>query len=230
MPTSPEQPISLRLVPLTLYTEQLVVRGLILTHHHRVTDILRTTDPFLVLQDVTLEEYGEAGPAVAAEYAQVNLASVLFAASLTTVAPITGLRTPKIAARALVSVPPFRIVGQVHLLPAMTLRDSLAALQGSFIPITDATFWSERLGEERRTVAFVAVNQSRAQVFAPFREVDPADGDERRPDSAGWGDALAGSPPHAVADEPPDAISDEARDPPPSESADETADEPPPAG
>jgi len=70
-----------------------------------------------------------------------------------------------------------------------SLRDSLAELHGSFIPVTDATFWSERLGEGRQTVAYVAVNRSRAQVFAPFHEVDPwagtgraaADPDEPEP-------------------------------------------------
>jgi hypothetical protein len=195
MATSPEHPIVLRLVPLTLYTEQLVVRGMILTHHRRVTDILRPAEPFLVLQDVTLEEYGTDGHTTRAEYAQVNLASVLFASSLAAVVPASGLRTPKVAARALVSVPPFRIVGNVHLLPAMTLRDSLAALQGGFIPITDATFWSERLGEDRRTVAFVAVNQSRAQVFAPYNESDPGED----------GDGPSGEPREsAPAEEPPD--------------------------
>jgi hypothetical protein len=163
-----------RAVPLTLYTELLVVRGTILTLQHRVTDILnQAVEPHLVLEDVTLEEYGSTDLPLRAEFAQVNLASVLFAVSLTTVEPIRELRTPKVSERALVSVPPFRIVGQVHLLPERSLRESLAELHGTFIPVTDATFWSDRFGETRQTVAFVGVNRARAQVFAPFREVDP---------------------------------------------------------
>jgi hypothetical protein len=165
---------SLRAVPMTLYTEMLVVRGTIQTLQHRVTDILNeAAEPHLVLEDVTLEEYGSTDLPIRAEFAQVNLASVLFAVSLTTVEPMRELRTPKVSERALLSVPPFRIVGQVHLLPERTLRDSLTKLYGDFIPVTDATFWAERVGEARQTVAFVGVNRARAQVFAPFREVDP---------------------------------------------------------
>jgi hypothetical protein len=165
---------SLRAVPMTLYTEMLVVRGTIQTLQHRVTDILnQAAEPHLVLEDVTLEEYGSTDLPIRAEFAQVNLASVLFAVSLTTVEPMRELRTPKVSERALLSVPPFRIVGQVHLLPERTLRDSLTKLQGDFIPVTDATFWAERVGEARQTVAFVGVNRGRAQVFAPYREVDP---------------------------------------------------------
>jgi hypothetical protein len=150
------------------------VRGTIQTLQHRVTDILnQATEPHLVLEDVTLEEYGSTDLPIRAEFAQVNLASVLFAVSLTTVEPMRELRTPKVSERALLSVPPFRIVGQVHLMPERSLRDSLAELHGNFIPVTDATFWAERVGETRQTVAFVGVNRARAQVFAPFREVDP---------------------------------------------------------
>ena len=169
-----DSPLTLRAVPLTLYTEQLIVRGTIHTHQHRVTDILNlTTEPHLVLEDVTLEEYGSTDVPTRAEFSQVNLGSVLFAVSLATVEPIRELRTPKVAERALVSIPPFRIIGQVHLLPERSLRDSLAQLQGAFIPVTDALFWAERLGEARQSAAFVGVNRARAQVFAPYHEVDP---------------------------------------------------------
>lgn len=176
---------SLRGIPLTLYTELLVVRGTIQTLQHRVTDILnQAAEPHLVLEDVTLEEYGSTDLPLRAEFAQVNLASVLFAVSLTAVEPMRELRTPKVSERALLSVPPFRIVGHVHLLHERSLRESLAELHGTFIPVTDATFWADRVGEARQTVAFVGVNRARAQVFAPFREVDPWEGVGRAPASA----------------------------------------------
>ena len=106
---------------------------------------------------------------------------MLFAVSLTTVEPILELRTPKVSERALLSVPPFRIVGHVHLLPDRGLRASLAELHGIFIPVTDATIWSGRLGGAGQAVAFVAVNHGRAQVFAPFHEVDPWTGAALQP-------------------------------------------------
>ncbi len=177
-----DSPGTLRAVPMTMYTEQLIVRGTIHTSQHRVTDILnQAQEPHLVLEDVTLEEYGSTDTPLRAEFAQVNLAAVLFAVSLTAVEPMRELRTPKVTERALVSVPPFRVIGHVHLLPERGLRASLADLHGAFLPVTDATFWAERVGEARQTVAFVAVNRSRAQVFAPFHEVDPWAGVARPP-------------------------------------------------
>ncbi|MDA8237011.1 MAG: hypothetical protein M0T75_03845 [Chloroflexi bacterium] len=186
-------PASLRAVPLTLYTEQIIVRGSIQTLQHRVTDILnQAVEPHLVLEDVTLEEYGTADPPIHAEFAQVNLAAVLFAVSLASVEPMRELRTPKVSERALLSVPPFRIVGQIHLLPERSLRDSLTELHGAFVPVTDATFWSDRVKEGRQSVAFVAVNRTHAQVFAPFREVDPWAGVARPAGSAAEAEAGAG--------------------------------------
>lgn len=188
-----------RALPLTLYTEQFVIRGTVETRQHRISDILNNTEnPFLVLEDVALEEHGSADPPLRAEFAQVNLGSVLFAVALTTVEPMRELRTPKVAERALVSIPPFRVVGHIHLMPERNLRDALHELQGRFLPVTDATFWADGVGGSRTTVPMVAVNHARAQFFAPYREVDPwagiagggtvapvqAGGDEDGPDTA----------------------------------------------
>ena len=72
------------------------------------------------------------------------------------------------------SVPPFRITGTIHLLPNETgLREALSELQGRFIPVTDATYWSDRLGEARRTALLVAVNHRRTQIMAQHQEADP---------------------------------------------------------
>lgn len=161
-------------IPLTLYTEQFIVRGTVETRHHRVTDILNAAEQaFLVLEDVSLEQFGSNDLPLRAEFAQVNLSSILFAVALTTVEPMRELRTPKVAERALVSIPPFRVVGNVHLLPERSLRDGLSELRGRFLPVTDASYWSETVHEARESAAMVAVNHERAQIFAPFREVDP---------------------------------------------------------
>ena len=159
---------------MTLYTEQYVVRGAIETREHRVTDILNEADqPFLVLEAVSLEEFGFSDVPTRAEFAQVNLGSILFAVSLHAVEPARGLRTLKVAARAFISIPPFRVIGTVHLLPERSLRDSLADPRTPFIPVTDAVFWSDRLQPGRQHAAMVAVNQARAQILAPYDEDDP---------------------------------------------------------
>lgn len=162
-------------VELTLYTDALITRGWVRTRQHRVTDILNLAEePFLILEDVTVEEMGDRGQPIRADVAQINLDSVLFAVADTPVEPSAELRTPKTATQAIVSVPPFRITGTIHLMPGEpTLRDALRELTGRFIPVTDATYWSDRLGEARRTSLLVAVNHRRTQILAHHQEVDP---------------------------------------------------------
>lgn len=159
-------------VELTLYTDALVTRGTVRTHQHRVTDILNLADdPFLVLEDVTVQELGPGGRPTQTAFAQVNLDAVLFAVAQTPVEPLPELRTPKTRERAIVSVPPFQVVGTIHLLQTGgNLREALGELTGRFLPVTDATFWSDHAGEPRQDALLVAVNHRRAQILAPYRE------------------------------------------------------------
>ncbi len=162
---------------ITLYTDAYVVRGRIRTRHRRLTDVLNHAENgFVVLTDVTLEEFGSHGSATQSEYAQVNLGAVLFGVSDEAVEPVPELRTSKVPEQALISVPPFRIVGRIHLLPERDLRDALGELIGSFVPVTDATYWSETVGEPRTSVQAVAFNHARAHILAPHRAVDPWEG------------------------------------------------------
>jgi hypothetical protein len=162
---------------LTLYTDSFIIRGSINTRFKRVTDVL--SDPehhFLVLTNASVDEYGSRELATKSEFAQVNLSTVLFAISDQQIDPSPELRTVKIPEQALISIPPFRISGRIHLLPERNLADALGELDARFVPVTEATFWSETNGEARQTVSLLAFNQSRAQVLAPFRVVDPWEG------------------------------------------------------
>ena len=162
------------LVALTLYTDAFVIKGSIRTRQGRITDILnQAEEDFLVLTDTVVDEYGTRGTPVRSEFAQVNLGAVLFAVADTTVEARADLRTPKVSEQAMISIPPFRVVGRIHVLPERDLREALGELTGRFIPVTDATYWSETVGEARATAPMVAINHQRAQIFAPHREVDP---------------------------------------------------------
>jgi hypothetical protein len=159
---------------LTLYTDALIIRGLIRTRQHRITDILNSADdPYLVLEDVTTEEFGSRASAERADYAQINLDAVLFAVSDTEVDAVAELRTPKSAEKAIISIPPFKLSGSIHVLPGRDMREALQELQGKFLPLTDVTYWSDTVAEPRTSVHVVAFNHRRAQIMAPHKEVDP---------------------------------------------------------
>jgi hypothetical protein len=161
-------------VRLTLYTDAFVIKGSLSTRQRRVTDMLNLAeDRFLVLADVMSDEFGMRGESIRAEFAQVNLDSVLFAVVNEPVAPAPELRTPKIPEEAMISVPPFKVTGFIHLMPERSLRDALSELTGNFLPVTSATFWSDVLQEARESAELLAVNHQRAQILAPHRVSDP---------------------------------------------------------
>jgi hypothetical protein len=180
-------------IALTLYTDAFIIRGSLVTRQRRVTDMLNMADErFLVLADVTTDEFGSRGDQMRAEFAQVNLASVLFAVVNEPVAPAPELRTPKIAEEALISIPPFKVTGFIHLMPERSLRNALSELTGQFLPVTDAAYWSDVLAEARTQAALLAVNHERAQILAPYRASDPWVGldstprSEPPPEASGW--------------------------------------------
>jgi hypothetical protein len=180
-------------VALTLYTDAFVIRGSLSTRQRRVTDMLNLAeDRFLVLSDVVTDEFGSRGDQMRAEFAQVNLASVLFAVVNEPVAPAPELRTPKIAEEALISIPPFKVTGFIHLMPERSLRNALSELTGHFLPVTDAAYWSDVLNESRTQASLLAVNHERAQILAPYRVSDPWVGldttprPDPPPEASGW--------------------------------------------
>jgi hypothetical protein len=176
------------LVTLTLYTDAFVIKGSLRTRQGRISDILNQEDEsFIVLNDTVVDEYGARGTTVKSEFAQVNLGAVLFAVSNTDIEARPDLRTPKVPEQALISIPPFRVTGRVHLLPERDLREALGELTGRFIPVTEATYWSDSVGEARATAPMLAINHERAQIFAPHREVDVWGGLDRSGESGSAG-------------------------------------------
>lgn len=161
-------------VELTLYTDSYIVRGTAETRERRISDILNHAQhEFLVLHSVTFDEYGSRELAVHSDFAQVNLSTVLFAVANDVVGAAPELRMPKVPEQAMITIPPFRIIGRIHLLPERNLADALGELTGRFVPVTDATYWSDVVAEARQSATMVAVNHARAQILAPHRELDP---------------------------------------------------------
>jgi hypothetical protein len=197
-----------RAAALTLITDAFLVHGTIQTRHRRITDMLNSAEhEFLVLTDATFEEFGSTGKAIQADFAQVNLGAVLFGVADEPVEATPELRVPKVAERALISIPPFTVTGHIHLMPGRDLHEALEGLVGRFIPVTEAVYWSDRVGEARQNALIVAINHNRAQFLAPHREIDPWAGLDRS--------GAAGDPPIA----PPSAPRPGERAPGPSDPA-----------
>jgi hypothetical protein len=194
-----------RATPITLVTDSHIVRGTLLTRHRRITDMLNATDEdFLVLEQATFDEFGSTGVVIQTDYAQVNLGAVLFGVADDPVEPTPELRVPKVTERALIAIPPFTITGHIHLMPERDLHQALGELMGRFIPVTDAVYWSDRVGEARAAALVVAVNHHRAQILAPHREVDPWAGLDRSGNAGATGRAAPSTGGSADAPRPPD--------------------------
>lgn len=173
-------------IELTLYTDALIARGSIRTRQHRVSDILNMAEtPFLVLEDVTVTDLDGHGEAISADVAQINLNTVLFAVVNTKVDPSPELRAPKLQHEAIVSVPPFRVTGTLHLpIGAVDLREALADLTGRFLPVTDATYGSPALGIEPQQALMLAINHQRAQILARYTLAGDRPAEPGSPDAA----------------------------------------------
>jgi hypothetical protein len=178
---------------LTLYTDALVARGSIRTRQHRISDILNLSDaPFLVLEDVTVTDHDGHDEPIRADVAQINLDAVLFAVVNEPVSPSPELRSPKIQREALISIPPFRVTGTLHLLAgSANLREALTDLTGRFLPVTDAEFEAPARGIGRQSALMLAVNHQRAQILARYLQPGDRPGE---PPAATQADPWAATP------------------------------------
>lgn len=204
---------------IVLYTDALIARGTVATRHQRISDILNLSEaPFLVLEDVHVTSLDGAGEPIHADVAQINLDAVLFAVVDTPVSTTPELRAPKTRHEALISVPPFRVTGTLHLAArSPNLRQALTDLTGRFLPVTDATFEAPSLGRAPQRAQMLAINHRRAQILAQYTEsgdrpdesaasADPWAGPTGVPGpapSAWWGRTAAAPHPSPVAPGPP---------------------------
>ena len=155
-------------------TETAIIEGTALTWRRRMTDLFNEGDhAFVLLEDVEMRDVADPRQVVHAPHAQVNLEAVLIAIGDSAVAYAPEFHVRKGAERAYISIPPYTVVGHVHLHSGEGLRDGLDMLVGRVIPVTDAVYWSRSLGIHRTSAAMLAVNHARAQILLPFDEGSP---------------------------------------------------------
>src|SRR5437773_9068485 len=90
-------------IKLTLFTDTHVIRGTVSTRLRRLTDVFVGAEHgFLVVSDATVEEFGSKSQPDRAAIAQVNLSTVLFAATESSVEAQPELRLIKSVEDALI--------------------------------------------------------------------------------------------------------------------------------
>lgn len=177
-------------VPLTVVTARLVIDGTVRTRRRRLSDLLNEADePSLVLTDARFQELGTRRVIGTAMVAQVSLAETLFVHSSAPDESAPEMRTTKRAVPATVHLPPFILEGMIHLPPENELRIALEELHGKFLPLTNARYWAESVGEAVVETGFVVVNHARAHfAVAEGVEWQPTDWEAApaAPDGSGW--------------------------------------------
>ena len=132
-------------MPLEVYLQAALVRGVLVTNQDRVSShlLVRQDDEVFSLRDATLENL--AGKAIASgsdEYVvymrEVYLIADLSPEGRSQRAGIDSFYVKKDTSKALISVGPYLVHGNVYLLPGNALHDLLLA-KGQFLPMTDAT-------------------------------------------------------------------------------------------
>jgi uncharacterized protein DUF6812 len=132
-------------MPLEVYFHAAVVRGVLVTNQDRLSNylILREGDEVFSIKDATLESLGGKPVVVKSDEYLIYMQEVFLIADLSPhirsgKAGLELLYVKKEASRALLSVGPYWIQGNIHLVPGGALHDLLLTTS-RFIPVTDAT-------------------------------------------------------------------------------------------
>ena len=132
-------------MPLEVYFQAAVVRGVLVTNQERLSNylVLREGEEIFSLKDVTMESANRKPLVVGADEYLVYMREVFLIADLspqsqTQRAGIESFYVQKETSKALFSVGPYLLHGDVHLVPGAALHDLLVE-RSRFFPVTAAT-------------------------------------------------------------------------------------------
>ena len=131
-------------MPLEVFLEAAVVRGLLETNQSRLSNslVLRDGEEVFSLKEATLETADRRPVAVACDEYLIYMREIYLIADLspTNQTQRTGMESfyvQKRSSKALFSVGPYMLRGNIHLLPGAALHD-LMGDKSQFLPVTDA--------------------------------------------------------------------------------------------
>jgi hypothetical protein len=154
-------------VAVDLITDAYRISGVVQTRFGRVTDIVnQVIGQHLAVERATISEHADPGATLSAPTAMVDVGSILLlAAPGLTGAASSEMRIPKRAVKALLALPPVRIMGTIHVPMGSRPLDGLLNVTDRFLAMTDVTIASARFPELARTVDAAAISRARAQIL-----------------------------------------------------------------
>jgi hypothetical protein len=163
-----------RSVPVDVYTAAYRVSGSIETRFNRITEILnQQTGGHLTVNGATVSEHADQSATYAAPAVLVSVEEVLVMVAGDLSGSSGEMRIPKRAARAQLSIPPFRITGTIHVPIGSRPVDGLLHGTDQFMAMTDATIACGAYPALGRTAPVVALRRGRAHVLLVASEEDP---------------------------------------------------------
>lgn len=168
-------------VAVELYTSAYRITGTINTPFRRVAEILnQLPSGHVTIEDATVVEYGSATPAppVASALVAVDQILVMVADGLGGGEARDEMRIQKQPAWAVLSMPPLRLDGTVHVPVGSRAVDGLLNTADRFVPMTDVRLSSGADPSLDRTIPILAMRRDRAQVIVvtdgpPRRDAAP---------------------------------------------------------
>jgi uncharacterized protein DUF6812 len=141
-------------MPLEVYLQAAVIRGILETNQSRLSShlILREGDEVLMLRAASLNKLDRTTIAAGSDEYLIYMQEIFLIADLSPQAErfgIENLFVKKESSRALLSVGPYWLQGNIHILPGGALHDLLMATT-RFVPVTEATLL-DRPEKESRT-------------------------------------------------------------------------------
>jgi hypothetical protein len=175
-------------VEVELFTSAYRVAGTIHTPFRRVAELLnQLPGAHLAIDDATISEHGADGLGERVRRALVTVDEVIVLVAPTLVGESSSeMRILKHPAHAILSIPPLRLQGTIHVPVGSRPEDGLLNVPDRFMPMTDVTLTSPTHPTLDRLVPILALRRDRAHVIVVS---EPAEaGTEHEPEPVEDGD------------------------------------------
>ena len=156
-----------RSVHAQLFTAAYRISGTMLTRFSRVTDIMNLQPTsHIVIEEATVTEYGDPAGGITVPHVLVSIDELLFVVvAETDTEARPEMRIAKRPVRAQVALPPFRLLGTVHVAQGSRPADGLLNISDRFVPMTDVSVSCTAHPEISLTAPAVALQRSMAHVI-----------------------------------------------------------------